>query len=235
MQSLYRAFLAPVLDFIYPRICFTCSAMLAFNETRICSACWQSFLRLDRTHPTWQEIEAKLVDGDIISSLTSCFLFERDGKLQNVIHLLKYGGMKSIGVRLGREIGTKLQEQNGSGGIDYLLPVPLHRVKKRERGYNQAEILSRGIAEVTHLPIASSFIYRKKYTVSQTQLDLSRRKENVTDAFRINPKKVGEVKDKSFLIVDDVITTGSTLNACAKVLKQLGASRIEVASVALAQ
>ncbi len=235
MRRFLQNLFLPILDFVYPPICITCKSLLAREERQVCDACWGSFLRIDRDHPTWKEIESKILADGTIAALTSCFLFEKEGKLQEVIHLLKYAGMKSLGRRLGREIGVCLREQLNEPEIAFLTPVPLHPLKKRERGYNQAAILCSGIEDMTHIPQATSLLRRRKYTVSQTQLDLAARRENVRDAFMINLRDADRVKDVSFLLVDDVITTGSTLMACAKVLKDHGASCVRVASVALAQ
>ncbi len=235
MKSCCHRLLSPVLDFIYPPVCCTCNASLQAGEDQICTTCWTRFVRVDALHPLWRKMQAKLASEAGIANLVSCYLFEKDNVIQDVIHLLKYKGMKSIGLRLGAEIGARIREQLVSKHIDVIVPVPLHPVRKRERGYNQADILSRGISRVISAPVDTRFLIRKRYTPSQTQLDVHERRGNVRDAFMLNPKKRGEVKDRSFMIVDDVMTTGSTLCACAGVLRACGASVVYAASVALAR
>jgi ComF family protein len=154
---------------------------------------------------------------------------------QQVVHSLKYQGMKSLGIRLGKEIGNRIKASPTFSSADYILPIPLHKLKQRERGYNQSEYLCKGISETTGILIAASFLSRTKYTRSQTQLNLEERRENVGEAFRTNQKFLNEIRGKSFILVDDVITTGSTITACARELRANGAGIILAASAALAQ
>jgi ComF family protein len=170
-----------------------------------------------------------------ISNLTSLYHFEKEGTLQSIIHQLKYNGMTSLGVELGRKLGEKLQTQHLERSIDGMIPVPLHSAKLRERGYNQSEHIAKGIRQVMGIPLYSSLLLRHKYTSSQTQLSAVERKENVGDAFSVNKRDLLDLEGKTFLLVDDVITTGATIDACAKVLTQHGARRVVASSVALAE
>ena len=227
--------LVPIEDFIYPPVCFTCDHLLTHDEERVCLRCWQSFTKIHPHDATWKEISSKFQAEGFVEDILSCFLFEKEGALQQVIHLLKYQGMKSLGVQLGRDIGKRMQTNPGFCNADYLVPVPLHKLKARERGYNQSEFLCKGIGEITNIPIHAHLLTRTKYTQSQTKLTIDQRRKNVGDAFRLNPKLCSSVKGRTFILVDDVITTGSTLNACTKVLASNGAKNVFVASVALAQ
>jgi ComF family protein len=209
--------------------------MLPEGEKVVCAVCWNSVTKIESNHPTWIEILGKFEQEGVIDGLLSCVLFEKEGKFKEIIHLLKYQGIKSVGIRLGNELANRRSNGVSFSTADYVIPVPLHKVKQRERGYNQSELICKGISEVTGLRSYPSFMIRKKYTQTQTKLDLAQRKENVADAFVINPKYVRDVCGKSFVVVDDVITTGSTINACAKVLKENGAVNVVAASVALAQ
>ena len=119
--------------------------------------------------------------------------------------------------------------------IDGIIPIPLHKLKERERGYNQSEDICRGISAVIQRPVAADLVKRSKYTVSQTHLTADERKKNVGDAFEIQPRQLMGIKGKCFLVVDDVITTGSTIQAIAKLLKDAGAARVIAASAALAK
>jgi ComF family protein len=115
------------------------------------------------------------------------------------------------------------------------LPIPLHRLKERERGYNQALCLCQGIARATGIRLGPPLLRRDKYTVSQIQLSLEERKANVGDAFKVQPQHAEHVKEKTIVLVDDVITTGSTINACAKVLIEAGTKCVFAASAAVAK
>ncbi|MBI1804540.1 MAG: ComF family protein [Ignavibacteriae bacterium] len=235
LSIIHRHVIVPLRDFIYPPVCFTCKTLLSEDVTRVCARCWNSFTRIDSRHPTWNEIQQKFETERIVEGILSSFLFEKDGKLQEVIHHLKYSGMKSLGVRLGEELGKRIVLDERFADADFLVPVPLHKLKQRERGYNQSEYICRGISHVSGIAIADSFVIRAKYTQSQTQLNVSERRENVGEAFRVLPAAVPRIGGKTFILVDDVVTTGSTIDACAREFLASGARRVLAASVALAQ
>jgi ComF family protein len=163
----------------------------------------------------------------------SFFLFTQEGGFRHVIHALKYQKFMSIGIRLGEIIGTEFLAQNIT--FDVIVPVPLHRVKLRERGYNQSYLIARGISSVLGKPIAAGCLRRIKNTASQTKLSVEDRQRNMHNAFTISPKHEYQVKNKSCLLVDDIITTGATVKACAKTLQKAGTARITIVSSALAE
>lgn len=235
MILLQKYLIHPIRDFIYPPACLTCDRLLIELEERVCSNCWDSFTSIDQYHPTWIQLKLKFNLEGFIKDITSCYLFEKEGRLQEVIHLLKYQSIKTLGVMLGRELGKKICADSLFSGGDYLIPIPLHKLKQRERGYNQSDYICKGLLETSGIPIHSSMIYRRKYTQSQTQLNLQERIENVRDSFEVDPKFRPLIAGKSFILVDDVITTGSTINACARELINLNARNIFAASIALAQ
>ena len=170
-----------------------------------------------------------------IDGLVACYLFEKEGVLQSLIHELKYSGLSTIGVDLGKHLGVRIMELLPDESIAGLVPVPLHRVKQRERGYNQSECICRGIACATGLPVLTSLLQRTKYTKAQTQLTLTEREENVNNAFAVRRREEASVKHAKFLLVDDVITTGATIIASARALAAHGAKKIYACSVALAR
>jgi ComF family protein len=118
---------------------------------------------------------------------------------------------------------------------DYLVPIPLHRRKLRERGYNQAELIASGMSEVTGIPVRTDLVRRKKFTQTQTMLSLEERKKNMDDAFEEVPVAIRNLENNTCILVDDVITTGSTIISCARELRAAGASRTIAASSALAE
>jgi ComF family protein len=230
-----RSILEPLLQFVYPPLCLSCGETLEGRERLVCESCWQSIETVHAEDDTYRQFLAKLTGDGIISGLFSPFYFEKEGKLQAIIHGLKYQGYASLGVKAGRKVGELMEAASASPKADLLLPVPLHPLKKRERGYNQSELICQGIEQVTGIPVRTDLLRRRKYTVSQTQLSLEERKENVGDAFEVNEKKREDIAGKSFILVDDVITTGSTINACAQALATAGAKSVRVASIALAK
>jgi len=234
LSKLVNTVIVPFRDFIYPPLCFICDQRLSDGEDRVCRTCWSSFRRFDAGDPVGQSLKDRFAEGGV-SDFLSCFYFEKEGKLQEAIHLLKYHGIKSMGVMLGREIGKRMRETGNFYDADYLVPIPLHKLKLRERGYNQSEMLCRGIREFTGIPVDTNLIRRRRYTQSQTQLDLKERKQNVEDAFEIPPKRLPEVQRKTIILVDDVITTGCTMIACAREFVNAGTKTVLAVSAAVAE
>jgi ComF family protein len=234
LSVLYRGAILPVRDFIYPPVCLTCDAMLAGGEERVCARCWNSIPGIEPGHPVWTELAAKLRAEGVVQDLLSCYLFEKEGKLQEILHLLKYKGMSSLGELLGREVGKRMLLNPEFRSPDSLIPVPLNKLKQRERGYNQADAICRGISAETRIRVEGSLLIRRRYTESQTELDRAQRRENVRGAFALSPKRAREVKGRCIVLVDDVITTGSTMSACASELLKNGAERVLAVSAALA-
>lgn len=233
-MSFARDILAAFRDFVYPPLCFVCEKRLDDGAERVCGSCWSSFTPLRDDHAVVLELRDRFKNG-AVSDFLSCYLFEKQGSLQDVLHLLKYGGVKTMGLMLGKEIGQRVLRRDGFAEADFLVPVPLHKLKQRERGYNQSEIICRGISDVTGIPLNAKLVLRARYTESQTQLNLQQRRDNVEGAFTIPPKQFPYLETKKIILVDDVITTGSTLNACAEELVKAGAKSVLAASAAVAQ
>jgi ComF family protein len=235
MASLIKNIVISFRDFIFPPVCFLCNQRLREDEERICNNCWSSFSHAEQSSPAFIELTSRFQHGEVVGGFTTCYIFEKEGKFQEAIHLLKYRNIKSVGVRLGNEIGRKIVNDTTIKDIDIIAPIPLHKLKQRERGYNQSEFLCKGVSEVTKIEFTPNLIVRGKYTESQTKLNLEERKLNVAEAFSLNPKYHDAIAGKTIFLIDDVITTGSTIEAAARVLKQNGASRIYAASAGLAK
>jgi len=233
MNLLYRHIIAPVRDLLYPPLCLSCSRYLEEDGTRVCRDCWDRIVRITPDHPTWAAIHHRLRDRGNVRGLIACFLYEGEGPLRDLLHLLKYGGMSSLGIRLGRELGGRLRAAGCTPEL--LIPVPLHRIVQRERGYNQSESICRGIEEITGTPVETRALRRVRHTKSQTHLSLELRSENVAGAFAVEPGLAPCVAGKRLLLVDDVMTTGSTVSACAESLIASGAAEVGAASIALAR
>ncbi len=232
-KSALRYIVTPFVDFIFPPFCLSCNQPLADGTQRVCDRCWASLQRVDKNHPLYRETLTKLLETGNVSDLVSEFVFEKEGTFQHIAHALKYSGYESVGRELGRRVGFRMREWNLTA--DLLIPIPLHRVKQRERGYNQAALLASGISGVTGIPVRTDFIRRRKHTQTQTQLSLEERKKNMEDAFELCPAAHGTLGGTVCVLVDDVITTGATIQACSRELMKAGALRIIAASAALAQ
>jgi ComF family protein len=167
-----------------------------------------------------------------ISGFTALYVFEKDKTLQQIIHKLKYNHKFLIGKFLGKKIAEKLSDKIKSWRIDLIIPIPLHHLKIAERGYNQSEYIAKGISELTGLTYSKQILKRARYTETQTMLNQTERQLNMAEAFKVKNKK--KIIDKIILLVDDICTTGSTLNECAKLLSESGAKKIFACTVAIA-
>ena len=233
--TLLRTIAAPAKDFIFPPLCFSCNARLTDAESRVCSSCWHSIERIRPGDDTVELLRRRFSAEGFIDEFYSCYYFEEQGIFQRLVHSLKYNGVSSFGVELGMHIGTVMKENTDVHTIDGIIPVPLHKLKQRERGYNQSEFICRGISLAIQRPVISTLVLRSKNTVSQTHLTADERKANVGGAFEILSQGKGSVGGKTFLVADDVITTGSTIQSLAKLLKEAGAAKVIGASAALAK
>lgn len=231
MGGLYTL-LQPFVDFIFPPTCLVCRTVLEEEDRHLCRQCWNSIPIVTRSHRVYSETKAKLTGEGIVTDLASLFLFEKEGAFQALAHALKYEGFQSA----GRMVGGALGEQMLAWGIaaDFLVPVPLHKAKLRERGFNQAESIARGISDVTGWQVCDA-LKRKRYTRTQTKLNTEERKKNMEDAFDIPDRKRDVLKGRRCVIVDDVITTGATILACAAAIRESEAVSVIACSAALAE
>lgn len=223
-----------ILNVIFPHLCLSCEEELESGEKYLCIRCWRSILRVSPGDRTVGVLLERYEERAFISRLFSPYFFEEQGALQVMIHGLKYEGFTALGIELGRKVGELILREHLPFRCDCVVPVPLHRSKQRERGYNQSEYVARGIAGM--LGIRRREIHavkRIRATPSQTHLTVDGRKRNIQDAFRV--VRPGKLKGYHVLIVDDVITTGATIAECARVIEEAGAASVAVASVALAR
>jgi ComF family protein len=214
-------------------VCISCGKLLQDGSQKVCNDCWKAIPQITQYLPLYQETRLKLLSEGNVSDLVSCFVFEKEGPFQNIAHALKYKEYKSLGVELGICIGEALKKTNLE--IDILIPVPLHRIKQRERGYNQSEFIARGIAAVTGNPVVSNAVRRIYNTKSQTKLNIEERRKNMDHAFEMAPYSTNIMSGKKCLLVDDIITSGATTNSCAQAILSAGTAKVIAASAALAR
>jgi ComF family protein len=221
-----------ILSLLFPRLCYACGNHLLRNEKLICTEC---FILIPRTnyHLLEDNPVARLFWGRCKIEKACAFSFyNKDSRIRKLIHNLKYKGIREVGFELGKIYGQSLTKSDFLKGIDLIIPVPLHPSKKRIRGFNQSEIISGGLAEATGLPVETGILER--ITLSETQTKRSRydRWINVEGIFSVaNPAKIA---GKHILLVDDVITTGSTLESCSVELLKTEGVKVSVAALAVA-
>lgn len=229
---LYRSNITSIIpDFLLPRFCVYCEEKLSPGEYYLCQGCF--FQVSDASKELLQhEFDRKFRGLSLIDNFRAAFIFEKEKPLQALIHRLKYSYNFDAGEFLGKLTGEKLKNELASLEIRYLIPVPIHKLKKYHRGYNQTEYIAKGISKVTGIEILSDVLIRGKHTGTQSKLKIDTRKRNITDVFEVNDS--GKIAEVNIAIVDDIVTTGATMNECAKVLKQQSAGNITALSVAIA-
>lgn len=223
------SFWSRLLDLISPRLCVVCGNRLAVTEEVVCSKCYLHLPRTDFDNDLYENVMAKLFWGQIkLEKATALFYYEAHAETAKILYELKYKNHPEIGVVMGRMMARELMKSGLFDDIDAIVPVPLARKRERQRGYNQSLELAKGVSEVTGLPIANLVIRRTKFVGSQTQRGRWERNENVAHVFELVDENIS---GQHLLLIDDVVTTGATVIACAKEMQK--ASNVKISVLAL--
>ena len=226
--SLIPTLLKSILNFVYPPYCIVCNSHLQQTGRLICDSCWNSFPMIDENYDIYDEIKSKISGPVYFSNAIS--VWEFSPAIQDIIHYLKYQNFKTLANRIGIFMANRLKKLEFSKEKTIIIPVPLHKTRMRERGYNQSALLCSVIASESNLPFNDQILQRIRYTQSQTKLNAAERIKNVQNAFKVSSPK--EIESKIIVLVDDVITTGATINECAKELIKAGAEGVNLLSIA---
>ena len=219
-----------LFDFFLPRFCPGCNKKLSSKEQPVCSECLSSILIADDFRLQF-EYDKKFTTEKIIKDFYARYVFETDKTLQDIIHALKYKKQFKLGTFLGEILSEGVKNLNWQ--FDLIVPVPIHPLKKAERGYNQSDYIVKGLSKSLKIPYSTKLLKRTKHTESQTHLAMTERAKNVANAFKVkNPELI---KGKSFLLVDDVITTGATTQECGRALVNSGAEIVYACSIGIAE
>lgn len=225
----------PAKDFLglfYPNLCLACREKHLVGEEIICVQCQYQLPKTnfhlhkenEFTHRFWGRLD--------LFAAASLFRFTKKGKVQRLIHELKYKGKRNIGVKLGAFYGHDLKESELFKDVDCIIPVPLHPKKLHKRGFNQSDLFAQGLAESMGIPWYADGLKRRIYTETQTLKSRSERLANVAEAFEVHlPKRM---EGKHILLVDDVITTGATLEACGLKLLEIPHTRLSMSTIVFA-
>ena len=219
-----------LLSLIFPRLCYACGNHLLRNEKIICTEC---YILIPRTGYHLQEenpVEQLFWGRCKLERAAAFSYYTRESRIRSLIHNLKYKGIREIGFELGRIYGLTLSGSGFLEGIDLIVPVPLHDSKKRARGFNQSDLISDGLSEATGLPVGFRILERLSRSATQTRRSRYERWVNVEGIFSVTD--TSSVRGKHILLVDDVITTGSTIESCT--LELLRTEGVKVSAVALA-
>lgn len=226
ISTIYRN----LLNFILPNTCLACDNVMDTAENYLCKTCKGKLEPYGETHP-WQ---AEQIANGTINDSFSVFWFREGTAIQPLFHALKYQKIKRAGIMLGEEIG-KLAILKKINDIDIVIPVPLHKAKQRDRTYNQSEYIARGISNILKAEVVSDAVIRSRFTPTQTRLNKTERKINVSGVFKVDPHYKDKLRGKNILLADDVITTGATILECASAIKTAGAGKLYICSAAYAE
>ncbi len=222
-----------LLELIFPSLCITCGERLLSQERHICLECWQD-LPVNDFHLNPENRVAQLFWGRIrMEQAASFFHYRKGSRYQKLIHAIKYKGLKELGHETGQRYGAVLAESGPFRAVDVLVPVPLHPRKQKKRGYNQSEWIARGLGKSMHKPVVADNLFRRVHTSSQTRKSRFERWQNVEGIFGI--RRPEDFSGKHVLLVDDVVTTGATVEACASQVLKTGNAKVSMASLAFAE
>jgi ComF family protein len=221
-----------LVHLFYPRLCEGCGKALSGGEKVLCLGCAEELPETGYHNIPDNETALRFAGRVPFMNATSLASFTDDGLLQLLLHGLKYKGKKEIGYYLGARLGLSLKNTDWAGAIDTIVPVPLHRRKEAKRGYNQSMLIAEGIGDMLNIPVSGKLLLRVRDTESQTRKTRTERVNNMADAFTI-PKHIS-LSGKHILLIDDVLTTGATLEACALALLKQEGVRVSIGTIGIA-
>jgi len=220
------------LSLFFPNLCLACRHNQASGENILCLSCQQHLPFTDFHRMSENEFTDRFWGRISLEAGVALLYFTKDSKVQSLIHLLKYGDRPNVGIQLGRLYGSILKNYFPFGEIELIVPVPLHPRKQRSRGYNQSTQFAIGLSESMNIPYLEDALERAIPTSTQTRKSRLERFENVLTAFQVHQAKA--ISGKHILLVDDVLTTGATMEACATKLLELPEVKVSMATIAIA-
>lgn len=233
MKNFIKNISARVLDVLFPRFCTVCNKALLAHETHLCTSC---SLEIPRTHfhrIKFNPVEQLFAGKIMFEHASGFFFYEKGHPYANILHDLKYHNMPQLGRHFARIYAGELINDGMFTDIDCIIPVPLHKSKQAQRGYNQSEHIAKGFADVLGVPVYTDIIIAKRAHESQTNKGTLERWHNTQDIFTArNPERL---QNKHILIVDDVVTTGATLLSAALTAEQIPGIKISLATLGVAR
>ena len=222
-----------LLNVIFPDFCFGCAKLLIKNENTICSKCLHLLPLTNHDKVKDSEI-TRVFSGIIPIEFGGAMLyFNKKGITQNLIHNLKYKSQQEIGAVLGKMYARELQNHKILTSVDFIIPVPLHKKRLHERGYNQVSTFCHSLGENLNIAVLDDVLIKTQHLKSQTQKNKENRLENNKNAFSI--QNFENLNDKHFLIIDDVFTTGATIESCAREILKIEKAKVSVLTIAYSQ
>ncbi|MFV0391691.1 MAG: ComF family protein [Paludibacteraceae bacterium] len=221
-----------LVDLFYPNLCLICGENLVENESQLCMKCIRDIPKTNYHLQKDNPVEKRFWGKVPVKRASSYFFFQKGSDFQKLIHELKYRGNREVGIVLGKLAAVDLLDSENFTSVDVLVPVPLHEKKKAKRGYNQSDVICHGMAVAMNKPVSTDNLYRTRENTTQTRKSVYERFENTTGIFSV--RKPEEFSGKHILLVDDVLTTGSTLESCIYALQKYSDAKISVFTLAMA-
>ena len=221
-----------LIHLFYPTLCEGCKKPLVQGEEVLCIDCGSQIPRTDYHEIPDNDTSMRFAGRIPFHYATSLAWFTPDGLLQHLMHGLKYKRKKEIGTYLGHILGNELGQTNWIKKVDMIIPVPLHPKKQAARGYNQSSIIAHAMGKALHIPVDEKILVRKKHTESQTKKTREERVKNMAGAFELDLQL--PMKNKHVLLVDDVLTTGATMEACGQILVGIEGVKLSFATIGIA-
>ncbi len=225
MMSIFKH----LLELFFPPLCPCCNIKLTQEEKHICLSCLYTLPYTNHLNENNNKLEDFFAGRIPFTRIASLLYFTKGGSTQKIVHEFKYHNNPELALFVGRLCGKKISEHPLSHTIDIIVPIPLHKKRLRKRGYNQSLMIAKGIAEIIDRPIDTNNLIRKINNPSQTKNSRFERWKNTEGIFEIKDSTIYE--NKHILLIDDVITTGSTLEVCAKLILKSPNSKISIYSV----
>ncbi len=228
-MSYFKSF----IELFFPRICCACGNSLLAHEEILCTLCEYQLPKTNYHLQAENPLTETLWGRVAIEHVSAFYHFHKGTKVQHLLHQLKYKGKHEVGTHLGKIYGKELLASPFYQKIDVIVPVPLHPKKKRKRGYNQSEMIAKGLSEVMKIPMDITTLIKKHVSESQTRKNRFNRWLNVKEVFAVSDLQ--RLKYKHILLVDDVFTTGATCDACATQLLKIDGVKISIVTLASAE
>ncbi len=217
-----------VLHLLFPHVCTGCGSDILSESSVLCMRCIDAMPETNFELHAGNPVE-KLFWGRIqLNAGTAQFYFTKESLMQHLMHQFKYKGNKELGLQLGRLMGEQLIK-SGNYNVDALIPLPLFPAKEKRRGYNQASLLCKGMSEVMNIPVLDKIVTRPEHTETQTKKGRIERWKNVEGKFVV--VDTNAIQNKHVLLVDDVVTTGATLESCGIALLNVGDVKLSIAAL----
>jgi ComF family protein len=232
LQKKIRQIADGILDLAWPRLCPLCGRPLLQKEEILCLNCLYELPKTDQLSFTDNKAAERFWGKISFEKVGTGYHYLKESKVQKAIESIKYKGEKELGEYLAREVGYRIKPIGFFENIDYIIPVPLHPLRQRKRGYNQSEWIARGLSKASGIPLDTKHLHRSICNTTQTTRNLWDRWQNVQALFGLHQAE--ELIGKHVLVADDVLTSGSTLEACGQVLQTVPEIQISFFALALA-